>query len=104
VTRTRLLALLAPPSSSSPPGRINSVPAAEEQAKAAWANVEAAQQRRLDVLPSLARVATAASGHERELQIGVAERVPSAESSFPRAAFGPRRDAAFMPPPRRRSE
>jgi LemA protein len=73
VTRTRLLALLAPLVLILSACGINSVPAAEEQAKAAWANVEAAQQRRLDVLPSLARVATAASGHERELQIGVAE-------------------------------
>jgi LemA protein len=73
MTRNRLLAVFAPILLFASACGINSVPAAEEEAKAKWGNVQAAFQRRLDVLPSIARTATAASGHERDLQIGVAE-------------------------------
>lgn len=52
---------------------VNSIPTAEEAAKAKWANVQAAYQRRMDTLPSLAQTVTAAAGHERDLQTGVAE-------------------------------
>lgn len=72
-TRSRIVAVLAPLLVILSACGINSVPAAEEEAKAAWANVQAAQQRRLDVLPSIASTVTASSGHERQLQVGVAE-------------------------------
>ncbi len=52
---------------------INSIPRAEEEAKAAWANVQAAYQRRLDTLPSLVQAARAAGTHERNLQLGYAQ-------------------------------
>jgi LemA protein len=52
---------------------VNSIPTAEENAKAKWANVQAAYQRRMDSLPSLAQTVTAAAGHERNLQTSVAE-------------------------------
>jgi LemA protein len=73
LTRTRLLAIFAPILVILSACGINSVPAAEEVAKAKFADVQAAYQRRLDSLPSLAQTVTAASGHERELQIGVAQ-------------------------------
>ena len=41
---------------------LNSVPTAEENAKAKWANVQAAYQRRADVVPQLVATAKAASG------------------------------------------
>ena len=41
---------------------LNSVPTAEENAKAKWANVQAAYQRRADVIPNLVATAKAASG------------------------------------------
>ena len=73
MTRTRLLAVFAPVLVFLSACGINSVPTAEEQAKAKWADVQAAYQRRMDTLPSLAQTVTAAAGHERDLQTGVAE-------------------------------
>jgi LemA protein len=73
MTRTRLLAVFAPVLVFLSACGINSVPTAEEQAKAKWADVQAAYQRRMDSLPSLAQTVTAAAGHERNLQTEVAE-------------------------------
>jgi LemA protein len=73
MTRTRLLAVFAPVLVLLSACGINSVPTAEEQAKAKWADVQAAYQRRMDSLPSLAQTVTAAAGHERNLQTEVAE-------------------------------
>jgi len=44
---------------------INSVPAAEEEAKAKWADVEAQFQRRANLIPNLAEVAQGAAENER---------------------------------------
>jgi LemA protein len=85
MTRTRIYALLAPLLLMLAACGINSVPTAEENAKAKWADVQAAFQRRLDVLPSLAQTVTAAGRHERDLQIGVAE----ARSQAQRNRVGP---------------
>lgn len=85
MTRTRLLAIFAPVLVLLTACGINSVPTAEEQAKAKWADVQAAYQRRMDTLPSLAQTVTAASGHERQLQVGVAE----ARSQVQRAQITP---------------
>ena len=52
---------------------INSVPAAEETAKAQWANVEAALQRRYDVIPNLVSVVEAAAISEENILTGVIE-------------------------------
>ncbi|HTU11232.1 MAG TPA: LemA family protein [Allosphingosinicella sp.] len=52
---------------------INSIPRAEEEAKAKWAEVENQYQRRLDLLPNLASAVRANGQQELALQIGVAE-------------------------------
>jgi LemA protein len=51
---------------------INSIPRAEEEAKAKWADVQAAYQRRMDTLPSIVSAARAAGTHETNLQTGYA--------------------------------
>lgn len=52
---------------------INSVPAKEETAKAQWANVEAALQRRSDVIPNLVSVVEAAAVSEENILTGVVD-------------------------------
>ncbi len=52
---------------------INSVPTAEEAAKAQWGNVESAMQRRHDLIPNLVSVAEAAAVSERDILTGVIE-------------------------------
>jgi LemA protein len=52
---------------------VNSIPTAQETAKAKWADLQAAYQRRLDSLPSLAQTVTASGAHENNLQVGVAQ-------------------------------
>lgn len=52
---------------------INSVPTAEEAAKAQWGNVESAMQRRHDLIPNLVRTAEAAAVSERNILTGVIE-------------------------------
>ena len=60
---------------------VNSIPTAEENAKAKWADVQAAYQRRLDSLPALAQTVTAAAGHETNLQVGVAQARTAANAA-----------------------
>jgi LemA protein len=50
---------------------INSVPTAEENAKAKWADVEASYQRRADLVGNLVQVARNAAGIERSTLEGV---------------------------------
>lgn len=50
---------------------INSVPTAEEHAKARWADVQAAYQRRADLIPNLVATARSASTIERSTLEGV---------------------------------
>ncbi len=52
---------------------INSVPAKQETANAQWANVEAALQRRSDVIPNLVAVVEAAAVSEENILTGVIE-------------------------------
>lgn len=52
---------------------INSVPAAEENAKAKWADVEAQFQRRANLIPNLAEVAQGAAENERAILNEVTE-------------------------------
>ncbi|MCK0127831.1 LemA family protein [Erythrobacter sp. F6033] len=52
---------------------INSVPAAEEEAKAKWADVEAQFQRRANLIPNLAEVARGAAENERGILTEVTE-------------------------------
>jgi LemA protein len=60
---------------------VNSIPTAQEAAKASWANLQAAYQRRLDSLPALAQTVTASAGHETNLQVGVARARTAAASA-----------------------
>ena len=52
---------------------INSVPAAEEEAKAKWADVEAQFQRRSNLIPNLAEVTRGAGENERSILTQVTE-------------------------------
>ncbi|MGB7419621.1 MAG: LemA family protein [Erythrobacter sp.] len=52
---------------------INTVPAAEEEAKAKWADVEAQFQRRANLIPNLVEVAQGAAENERGILTEVTE-------------------------------
>ncbi|MEY4953529.1 MAG: hypothetical protein RL299_1953 [Pseudomonadota bacterium] len=52
---------------------INSIPTAEEQAKAKWADVQAAFQERANLIPNLAAVAKGAGANEKGILMGVTE-------------------------------
>lgn len=57
---------------------INSVPAAEENAKARWADVQSAYQRRADLIPNLVSTVRAAASSEEEILTQVIEARASA--------------------------
>jgi len=59
---------------------INSVPTAEEAAKARWADVQAAFQERANLIPNLAEVASSAAKQEKEILTGVIEARAKATS------------------------
>ena len=59
---------------------INSVPTKEEAAKAAWANVESAYQRRADLVPNLVSTASAYLKQEKDVLVGVTEARAKATS------------------------
>ncbi len=59
---------------------INSVPTAEETAKAKWADVQAAFQERANLIPNLAAVAKGAAEQERGILTGVIEARAKATS------------------------
>lgn len=59
---------------------INSVPAAEEEAKAKWADVEAQFQRRANLIPNLAEVVKGAGENERNILTQVTEARAKATS------------------------
>lgn len=52
---------------------INTVPAAEEEAKAKWADVEAQFQRRANLIPNLAEVVKSAAANEKGILTEVTE-------------------------------
>jgi LemA protein len=52
---------------------INSVPTAEEEAKAKWANVQAAYQRRADLIPNLQATVKGAAASEKQILTDVIE-------------------------------
>ena len=60
---------------------INSVPTKEEAAKAAWANVESAYQRRADLVPNLVSTVRAAAATEQETLTQVIEARAQATST-----------------------
>jgi LemA protein len=59
---------------------INSVPTAEEAAKAKWADVQAAFQERANLIPNLASVAQGAAEQEKGILTGVVEARAKATS------------------------
>ncbi|MEY2927587.1 MAG: hypothetical protein RL367_2064 [Pseudomonadota bacterium] len=52
---------------------VNSVPTAEELAKNKWADVQAAYQRRADLIPNLQATVKGAAKQEKDVQIGVTQ-------------------------------
>lgn len=59
---------------------INSVPTAEENAKAKWGDVQAAFQERANLIPNLAAIAKGAADQERGILTGVVEARAKATS------------------------
>lgn len=59
---------------------INSVPTAQENARAKWADVQAAFQERANLIPNLAAVAKGAAEQEKEILTGVIEARAKATS------------------------
>ncbi len=59
---------------------INTVPTAEENAKAKWADVQAAFQERANLVPNLAAVAKGAAEQEKSILVGVTEARAKATS------------------------
>ena len=74
------VALVAAASLSLAACGINSVPTAEEAAKARWADVEAQFQRRANLIPNLAEVARGAAENERGILTEVTEARAKATS------------------------
>jgi LemA protein len=73
-SRRKALTLMAPLAFTLVAGcGINSVPTAEEAAKNAFANYQAALQRRADLLPNLNASVAGAARHEKEVQVGVTQ-------------------------------
>jgi len=79
-TAVRRVALVAMASLGLAACGINSVPAAEENAKAKWADVEAQFQRRANLIPNLAEVAKGAAENERAILTEVTEARAKATS------------------------
>lgn len=59
---------------------VNTIPTAEENAKAKWADVQAAFQERANLIPNLAAVAKGAAEQEKGILVGVAEARAKATS------------------------
>lgn len=73
MTRTRLFALVAPLIVLLSACGINSVPAAEETAKARWADVQSQYQRRANLIPNLVATVRAAAASEERILTQVTE-------------------------------
>jgi LemA protein len=66
--------VLAPVAAASLSGcGVNSIPTAEENAKAKWADVQAAYQRRASLIPNLVATVKGAAASEQNILIGVTE-------------------------------
>ncbi|UVO55485.1 LemA family protein [Sphingomonas sp. SUN039] len=81
MTPIRRLALLAPLAAVSLSGcGINSIPTAEEAAKAKWANVQADYQRRADLIPNLVATVKGFAKQEKDVLTTVTQARASANS------------------------
>jgi len=78
MTRTRLLAVFAPVLVFLSACGINSVPTAQENAKARWADVQSDLQRRNDLIPNLVETVRGAAAQERNVLREVTEARASA--------------------------
>ncbi len=76
--RTRLLALIAPMALALSACGINSIPTAEENAKARWADVQSQYQRRADLIPNLVNTVRGFADQERTVLTEVTEARASA--------------------------
>jgi LemA protein len=74
MTVVRRFGLLAPLAAFSLAGcGLNSVPTAEEQVNAQWANLQADYQRRADLIPNVVRTAQQTANVEKGILVGVTE-------------------------------
>lgn len=73
MTRTRLLAVLAPVLLLLAACGVNSIPTAEENAKAKWADVQASYQRRANLIPNLVATVRGAAASEERILTGVTQ-------------------------------
>ena len=71
--RTRLLAVLAAVVVTLSACGINSIPTAEENAKAKWADVQASYQRRANLIPNLVGTVRGAAASEERILTGVTQ-------------------------------
>lgn len=78
--RTRLLAMLAVAAVFLSACGVNSIPRAEEETKARWADVETQYQRRSDLIPNLVRTVQAFAQQERGVLTDVTEARARASS------------------------
>lgn len=76
--RARFLALLAPLALALSACGINSIPTAEEEAKARWADVQSQYQRRADLIPNLVNTVRGFADQERAVLTEVTEARASA--------------------------
>ena len=73
MNRTRLIAVLAPVLLFLSACGVNSIPTAEENAKAKWADVQAAYQRRANLIPNLVATVRGAAASEERILTGVTQ-------------------------------
>jgi LemA protein len=75
MTRSRLAALMLTPVAvvSLSGCGVNSIPTAEENAKAKWADVQAAYQRRANLIPNLVATVKGSAASEQTILVGVTE-------------------------------
>ena len=75
MTRTRLTAALLAPAAllSLSACGVNTIPTAEEKAKAEWADVQAAFQRRANLIPTLVETVKASATSEERILTGVTQ-------------------------------
>ena len=73
MARFRLLAVFAPVLLLLSACGINSIPTAEEAAKAKWADVQAQFQRRANLIPNLVETVRAAAASEQQILMGVTQ-------------------------------
>jgi LemA protein len=73
MTRSRLMIALVPAAMSLSACGINTIPTAEEEAKARWADVEASFQRRANLIPNLVATVRGAAASEERILTGVTQ-------------------------------